>query len=1178
MKVKSEKERNSTLSCPGWNSTTRFLLLLLLPFLPGILSAQNSKAFTEELELAMGDTFQLAHAYLVPFSEIIFAAEAQIKQDAYTLDYLTGTLTLQDSALAGQSLYLHYRFFPNFLNREFAFRTFRIKKDSVGDESQIAVEEYDQGGEQIIFLPSSVRKSGSISRGITVGSNQNLSVSSGLRLQLEGDLGDDLKLQAAITDETIPIQPDGTTQQINDFDKVFIQILRRDDKVILGDFEIDHRGTSFANFYRNVQGIGIRIHEKNYHVGMSGAVAKGKFYTNSFAGKEGVQGPYRLNGKNGERFIIVLAGSEKVYLNGKLMVRGEGSDYVMDYNSGELRFTSQRIINSAVRIVVDFEYTDRFYNRSLFFTNFGTKLLNDRLTITGSYGRDADNPNAPIDGEFSDEAKDSLAAAGDSLSAAFVTGVTVVGPPENESTIQYARVDTLLFGQLFPRYVFSSGDSAIYRLTFTRLGLGNGNYVREQSIVNGTVFRWVPPDSLTLHPSGDYEPIRVLVPAAMRQVLDVKAEYKATERATVYTEVAMSSVDLNRQSPLNDDDNVDLANKTGLRFDKLKLADSLEVRVDLSHRFVGAGYENIDRVYQVEYGREWNFDDLGDRLAENVSEAIVALNYRKDVRVLADVGLRTYGDRLFSIKQLYEVESSHKVLQGKYKFTTISTEDRKTKAFSRWTRHNGDIYKRFGKMQLGSEVWMENKSNELAGQGQVGAFHFQDFKPYFRTKGISKFDFYAYYNYRKEFEFLDSLDRAKSEAHTGYMKVIVSPLPTLSLQNTSSLREYKVKDAKFLQQGLADKQTFITNFQGSFYTKKRLIFSNLLYEVTSEQVARRQVAYIEVQPGQGEYEWIDTDSNGIQGLDEFQYSTNPNRHNFFVRVLVPTTDLFPSTALNFSGNVKLELKKAFKRSRNPFLETLRNLSSVTNFRVSQKKREGGGLSSYLVNIGNVFGDSSLLDAQYILRQDLYLFRNNSVGDLKFSYTDNQNKLFLASGDESRSLKNYGAAQRLNFGKSKSLENELRLGNKRSLASAFNSRNFNIDYWEIKPTMNFQISRKFRLSLGYEYKYKENRNDSSKVDAVVNMHKLKFDVKLNLKERNNIFAKIEFVNINQTGMAGFSAEYELRESLVPGFNAIWQVFTTVYLSKSLELSLTYDGRAALEKKVLHTGRVQLKAFF
>jgi hypothetical protein len=109
-----------------------------------------------------------------------------------------------------------------------------------------------------------------------------------LRLQLEGDLGDDLKLQAAITDETIPIQPDGTTQQINDFDKVFIQLIRKDDKVILGDFEIDHKGTQFANFYRNVQGIGFRVEgDKKGYAGINGAVAKGKFQTNSFIGREG---------------------------------------------------------------------------------------------------------------------------------------------------------------------------------------------------------------------------------------------------------------------------------------------------------------------------------------------------------------------------------------------------------------------------------------------------------------------------------------------------------------------------------------------------------------------------------------------------------------------------------------------------------------------------------------------------------------------------------------------------------------------------------------------------------------------------------------------------------------------------------------------------------------------------
>ncbi|MEM7040089.1 MAG: hypothetical protein AAF570_24165, partial [Bacteroidota bacterium] len=347
---------------------------------------------------------------------------------------------------------------------------------------------------------------------------------------------------------------------------------------------------------------------------------------------------------------------------------------------------------------------------------------------------------------------------------------------------------------------------------------------------------------------------------------------------------------------------------------------------------------------------------------------------------------------------------------------------------------------------------------------------------------------------------------------------------------------------------------------------------------TSEQVARKDVAYIEVNPGQGDYEWIDADSNGIQDLDEFQFSVNPNRSNFFVRILVPTTQLFPTTALNFSGNFKLDFKRAIKRSRNFLRETVRNFSSVTNFRAAQKKAAGTDFNSYLVNIGDIFGDSSLLDAQYTLRQDFYFFRNNPIGDLKLSYGDNKSKLFLTSGTETRGLEYYGSNQRLNIGKSKSFENEFRMGNKTSSAQNFSSRDFDIDFLEVKPKINFQISRKFRFSTGYEYKHKENTDSQNDSLTIVNMHKLIFDAKVNLKDRNNVFAKVELVNVAQDGTAGFSAEYELRETLQPGFNAIWQVFTTVYLTKSLELSLTYDGRAAQEKKVLHTGRVQLKAFF
>lgn len=1169
------------LQCQGLDSNalrrgvfllTFFLIAFQFSF------SQNTRPQKDTLRFSTGDTLQLSQRYLTPNSlRLVTPAGQLIPATAYAADPLSGQIVLIDPQYAGQDIVFSYRYFPRFLPETYALRRFRIAEDSSGQEFIVDVP--DPGKEPPFIIPSNVKRSGSISRGITVGNNQSLAVSSGLRLELAGDLGDDLEIRAAITDENIPIQPDGTTQQIQDFDRVYIQLIRQNDSVILGDFEINHRGTQFANFYRNVQGIGIRVQEKNVKAGLSGAVAKGKFNTNSFQGEEGKQGPYRLTGENGERFIIVLAGSEKVYLNGQLVKRGEGFDYVMDYNSGELRFTSQQIISTASRIVVDFEYTDRFYNRSLIFADFGATLDEGRLKISGSYGRDADNQNAPIDGEFSDEALDSLRAAGDNLDLAFVSGVDSVGLATVATAIRYAQRDTVINGVSYERYVFASDSNAFYQVIFTNVGPGNGFYQRNQSLVNGTIFTWLPPDS-SGQPTGSFAPIRVLVPASLHQVFDVKASYDIgkKKKLRVYTETAISSEDLNRQSPIDDDDNAGLANKTGIRLQGVKLSDSLSVRADVSHRFVESRYNNIDRVYKVEYGREWNFDDLGERLTENVTEGLAELRYSDKVRFMANAGVRTFGTRLFSFKQVYEAESKHKWIQGKYTFTTISTDDRQTGGFSRWDRHNGDVYKTLGNIRVGSEIWIEDKANTRGDSVQSGTFRFYDYKPYVRLKLQDKLDLLLSYNYRREYEYLDSLVRDKSEAHTQYMKVIWQPRDNLSLQNTSSLRRFDVLDTAFRSQNLENSQTFITNMQASYFTKNRLIFSNLIYEATSEQLARKQVAYIEVNPGQGDYEWTDLNEDGIQDLDEFQYSTNPNRSNFFSRIVVPTQELFPTTALNFSGNLKLDLKKTIPRSKNFFKETARNFLSISNFRVSQKKTAGTELENYLIDLGDIFADTSLLDAQYTIRQDFYFYRNNKVGDIKLSYVDNKAKAFLDSGTETRSLQSHGSNQRLNIGKSKSLENEVKFGDKSSFAQSFNTRNFNIDFIEVNPKMNFQINRKIRLTAGYTYKHKENTNDSLRVDAVVNLHKLSFDAKINLKERNNIFAKLDLVQIGQTGDANFAAEFELRETLEPGFNAVWQIFTTIYLTKTLELSVTYDGRASQDSRVLHTGRVQLKAFF
>src|SRR5690606_4762721 len=254
-----------------------------------------------------------------------------------------------------------------------------------------------------------------------------------------------------------------------------------------------------------------------------------------FQGLEGNQGPYRLTGASNEFFFIVLAGTERVFLDGDILQRGEDQDYVINYNTAEVTFTPRRLITKDSRIQIEFEYADRnFLNANLYATQELT--INEKLTIRLGAFNNSDAKNSQVNQVLDNEQRHFLSTVGDSIQHAFYP--TAVIDTFDAGKILYEKIYFNAGSVIDSFYQFSTDpDLAKYSLSFSDVGQGSVNYVPDFNGANGKVFRYVSP--IGNQKQGRFEPVSILVTPKKQRVFNQDIDYTLGKPTLIKSDSAM---------------------------------------------------------------------------------------------------------------------------------------------------------------------------------------------------------------------------------------------------------------------------------------------------------------------------------------------------------------------------------------------------------------------------------------------------------------------------------------------------------------------------------------------------------------------------------------------------------------------------------------------------------------
>ncbi|OYV84643.1 MAG: hypothetical protein B7Z63_06615, partial [Ignavibacteriae bacterium 37-53-5] len=330
-----------------------------------------------------------------------------------------------------------------------------------------------------------------------------------------------------------------------------------------------------------------------------------------------------------------------------------------------------------------------------------------------------------------------------------------------------------------------------------------------------------------------------------------------------------------------------------------------------------------------------------------------------------------------------------------------------------------------------------------------------------------------------------------------------------------------------------------------------------------------------VQPGQGQYKWVDGNHNGQVDITNPADFQQVNFNGDYVLLTRPTTTLYPVVDLKTNVRLALTPDKFVKNDGTIVNTVLRSLSSVTLWQIAENNQTSNVSDIYLLRLSKFLNDSLTISGAQIFQQDVYVLQNNRDFSLRLRFLQN------------KSLSQYSIATEQGYRREQSMRLRTKLTDTfyEQLDLSWNDDNIYTTYTDREHLIgsnSISSELSYRPNINVESSFKlvvSKAVDASRSDLTASMNSQILRVAYSILTKGRMTVQLERDEVAMSNQQpDVYMPFELTQGFLPGQTYIWEVGFQYRINSFIQANADYSGRSEAGGTPIHTMTAEVRAFF